>query len=282
MFSNKFNKKHSCIKRRKENSLKFKNRKERIIMSEKIINNQNSQFDYSPNQDVSYKWQDPIEQAQELANEQMEDYNKSRVLYDSEELSVLYHTDHMDEIEIINNTYGEMEFSFSINGNNDNVIIPARDSYSVCDNEPEFSYLKNAIENEEFSITTEDKSFDDFVEELEDLGWNVKVDGDYITLSQYTPAGEDYSFDVEYCDGNMKDIYREMYEYYQGFDVEDHVKMWLDAKASGVSGVPNVVDLVDDAKEIDRMLEEVSDLAYDYAFNDRHKDIPVSHDEEER
>lgn len=172
----------------------------------KEINNQNGQFNDSPNQDVSYKWQDPIEQAQELANEEMEDM------------------------------------------------------YSI-------------------------QKYYDFVDELEDLGWNVELDdNDCITLSQYTPAGEDFSFEVEFHDGNMKDIYREMYEYYQGFDVEDHVQMWLEAKSNGVSGVPGVVDLVEDAQEIDRMLEEVSDLAYAYAFNDRHKEISEHHDidEEER
>ena len=40
-------------------------------------NNQNGKLNNSANQDVSYKWQDPIEQAQEYANELAEENKKN-------------------------------------------------------------------------------------------------------------------------------------------------------------------------------------------------------------
>lgn len=98
----------------------------------------------------------------------------------------------------------------------------------------------------------------------EELGWSVDWQTQkypkgktekYVEFSQYTPAGEDFSFYVFY--DTLGDIAHELYTWWQGFDIEEHVKMWLEAKSNGVGGVPDVFTLVEDAKAIDGMCEKL-------------------------
>ena len=102
------------------------------------------------------------------------------------------------------------------------------------------------------------------IDTAEELGWSVDFDTEeyprgkrekMATFSQVSPAGEDFSFYVFY--ENLPGIAREVYSYWQDFDVDEHVRMWLDAKANGVVGVPDAVTLVDDAREIETMLENL-------------------------
>lgn len=100
----------------------------------------------------------------------------------------------------------------------------------------------------------------------EKLGWSVDWQTQeypkgktekYVEFSQESPAGEDFSFYVFY--DALHDIAHELYTWWQDFVVEEHVKMWLEAKSNGVGGVPDVVTLVEDAEEIESMLEELYD-----------------------
>lgn len=103
------------------------------------------------------------------------------------------------------------------------------------------------------------------VEVAESLGWTVRfnkqtrwADGKtekYVEFSQESPAGEDFSFYVFY--DALHDIAHEIYTWWQDFDVEEHVKMWMEAKSNGVRGVPDVVTLVKDAQDIDGMCEKL-------------------------
>ena len=92
------------------------------------------------------------------------------------------------------------------------------------------------------------------------LGWNVSVeesfDGGYCyTFQQYSPAGEDFSFDVF---GHSEDIKDSVREYAAEFDENEHVELWIDAR--GKNGVPeSVKDLVEDASAIKKMLTELAD-----------------------
>ena len=46
--------------------------------------------------------------------------------------------------------------------------------------------------------------------------------------------------------------------YYESFDIDDHIEMWVEAKKNGVSGVPPTRTLVADAEAIDDMLEHLA------------------------
>ena len=48
-------------------------------------------------------------------------------------------------------------------------------------------------------------------------------------------------------------------EYAAGFDVDEHIEMWIEAKRSGTNGVPSARELVHDAEAIDKMLDELAD-----------------------
>ena len=87
------------------------------------------------------------------------------------------------------------------------------------------------------------------------LGWDVTVDEDRsVEFTQCSPAGEDFSFRVA-----GKNIPEEVYEYARGFDVDEHIDMWIRAKESGTAGVPCYKVLVDDAAAIQDMLNELAD-----------------------
>lgn len=88
----------------------------------------------------------------------------------------------------------------------------------------------------------------------EELCWNIEDEGDgSLRFSQESPAGEDFSFIV-----SSDDLIRQVQEYANDFDISEHVAMWLEARGR-VSGVPDAVTLVDDAKEIQAMLDALAE-----------------------
>ena len=106
-----------------------------------------------------------------------------------------------------------------------------------------------------------------FVDICEQLGWNVIKYDKEIELAQYSPAGEDFSF-ILVCDPNdAEEIISELQDYYESFDPEEHVVEWIDAKKNGVSGVPDLRTLLDDAEQIDDMIRELV-VVLEEAFSD--------------
>lgn len=89
----------------------------------------------------------------------------------------------------------------------------------------------------------------------ERLGWRVdEYDDGTVEFSQYSPAGEDFSFVV-----NAEEAEKEIYEFCNDFDVDEHVEMWIEARKSGTPGVPSTRQLVEDAEDISEMLKELVD-----------------------
>ena len=93
------------------------------------------------------------------------------------------------------------------------------------------------------------------VEAVEALGWTVHESEDYVEFCNCSPAGEDlceeYAKDEDILDWAL-DIAR-------NFDADEHIEMWVDAKRSGVSGVPSTRELVEDADEIQKMYDALCD-----------------------
>lgn len=89
-----------------------------------------------------------------------------------------------------------------------------------------------------------------FKEICENQGWHINVYETDIELNKYTPAGEDFSFTIDAND----DLQRQVEEYADDFDVDEHVKMWI-----GGPGAPSSIRcLLEDAEWID---EDLHDLA---------------------
>lgn len=73
-------------------------------------------------------------------------------------------------------------------------------------------------------------------------------------LRKVSPAGEDFGFFV-----SLGNIVEDVKKYALDFNTEEHIQMWIQAKFEGVSGVPSVRELVEDADAIKEMLQELSD-----------------------
>ena len=85
-----------------------------------------------------------------------------------------------------------------------------------------------------------------------DWKWCDDDDGS-VELETWSPAGEDIIVDLE-----GKDLVREMREYAANFDVDEHVEPLVEMR--GKRGVPSSARvLVEDAEEIQNMLDELSD-----------------------
>ena len=125
-----------------------------------------------------------------------------------------------------------------INGFVDDVRYGVDEYLSTCDMQTEVERWRDAAEA---------------------LGWKVDetVQNDKVCIdfSRYSPAGEDFSFAVYPSNLRCPDVAYAIRDY--GFDVEEHVAMWLDAKSRSYPGVPDVETLVDDAKAIRFMIDEL-------------------------
>lgn len=88
----------------------------------------------------------------------------------------------------------------------------------------------------------------------EDLDWRVmECEDGTVELETSSPAGEDVLVSVP-----MKNFPEEIRAYYNDFDPEEHAEMWIEAKRNGVGGVPSIRRLMEDADEIDSMLEKLA------------------------
>lgn len=93
-----------------------------------------------------------------------------------------------------------------------------------------------------------------YLDVLENLGWEVSdgLDDGSVELQKYSPAGEDFNICV-----NVENFPEAVAEYAADFDPDEHIEMWIEARNNGVSGVPSTRELVQDAEDIDKMLQEL-------------------------
>ncbi len=103
-------------------------------------------------------------------------------------------------------------------------------------------------------------------DKAEELGWTVKVYGEtyqnkrtatYAELYKNSPAGEDFSMSIEFGKEEQAETFiRELDSYWNDFDVDEHVEMWLPSR--GKRGCPSSIKaLVEDAEAIENMIEEL-------------------------
>lgn len=94
-------------------------------------------------------------------------------------------------------------------------------------------------------------------ESLENLGWRFSHENDYWCLENWSPLGENLIIETN---GDIETFIDEIKSTYDNFDFNEHVRFWV--INSNVSGVPqSVEDLLIDAKEIEKMYEQLNDVA---------------------
>lgn len=97
------------------------------------------------------------------------------------------------------------------------------------------------------------------IDKLEELGWYVSTwEDSYVEIETSSPAGEDLIVDF-----NPNQIWRDLEENSSSFDREEHVLMWLRQREEGVSGIPDLDALYEDAKDIEQMYKALADAFYD-------------------
>ena len=86
---------------------------------------------------------------------------------------------------------------------------------------------------------------------IEKEGFSISETPDGYEVSQYTPAGEDWNL---YFD-KLEDIV----QYAENYDPEEDFAMWVEAKHSGVHGVPSPAELWQDQLWKQETLNRIKD-----------------------
>ena len=81
----------------------------------------------------------------------------------------------------------------------------------------------------------------EYLDILEKREWSVSsyTDDGRVEIEWYSPAGE-------------------VLDYSDSFDVDEHIAMWIEAKQNGTQGVPGARQIVHDAEEIEKELDELA------------------------
>lgn len=80
------------------------------------------------------------------------------------------------------------------------------------------------------------------------------------TFSQYTPAGQDFSFPVTMQGKDLDSLVGNIKEYYDNFDVDEETYLWLDETGHGKNGAPyRMKDVIEDMEEAEKMIDRLLD-----------------------
>ena len=89
-----------------------------------------------------------------------------------------------------------------------------------------------------------------------DGAWEKEKREFYVSFERTSPAGDEVEL-TEFYD-RLDDIPGKLYERYTDFDADEYVYGWLEAKRDGVSGVPGVRTLVEDAEWQEQAILDLS------------------------
>lgn len=95
-------------------------------------------------------------------------------------------------------------------------------------------------------------------EKLEDvstrLGWNYTDDAETITLQRYSDFDQDFFIELD----SDRDLYEQLYSYWQDFDPCSEAMKWLDEDGHGKNGAPYYMgDVLRDFENISDNLEDL-------------------------
>jgi len=92
----------------------------------------------------------------------------------------------------------------------------------------------------------------------ENLDWSVNVNNNELEFTKYSPAGQDFNFNVTGDD--LEEVIKSIDEYCNNFDCSEETYLWLDNTGHGTNGSPyDMKDLYEDMEECLKMIEELRD-----------------------
>ena len=96
------------------------------------------------------------------------------------------------------------------------------------------------------------------VEEMEFRCDDCNGDGKEFEIGFMSDAGEDFFFTIN-TDGTPESFAREVRDYADDFDADEHAGMMYEAGQNGLSGVPSLSVLIRDAASIQEYLNNLAD-----------------------
>lgn len=94
----------------------------------------------------------------------------------------------------------------------------------------------------------------EYLDILEKREWSVSgyTDDGRVELEWWSPAGEDFLVCV-----NVENFPDEILDYSDDFDPDEHIEMWVEARANGRQDVPGARRLAKDAEDIQKELDDL-------------------------
>lgn len=94
----------------------------------------------------------------------------------------------------------------------------------------------------------------EYLDILEKREWSVSsyTDDGRVEIEWYSPAGEDFLVCV-----NVENFPDEILDYSDDFDPDEHIEMWVEARANGRQDVPGARRLAKDAEDIQKELDDL-------------------------
>lgn len=94
-------------------------------------------------------------------------------------------------------------------------------------------------------------------------GWSVDISEinenvDNICFQCYSPAGKDFSFDVEVKNNNPEILLKEMTDYYDDFNPDREALLWCDENGHGLRGAPKrLKDIIIDFEKVEEAIHQL-------------------------
>ena len=105
----------------------------------------------------------------------------------------------------------------------------------------------------------------EYLDILEKREWSVcdYTDDGRVELEWYSPAGEDFIVCVK-----VENFPDEILDYSDDFDPDEHIEMWVEARANGRQDVPGARRLAKDAEDIQKELDALGANACSFRVGD--------------
>lgn len=105
----------------------------------------------------------------------------------------------------------------------------------------------------------------EYLDILEKREWSVSgyTDDSRVELEWWSPAGEDFLVCV-----NVENFPDEILDYSDDFDPDEHIEMWVEARANGRQDVPGARRLAKDAEDIQKELDALGANACSFRVGD--------------